>query len=169
MSTLKHAVTRSRAKQQHNTKQGLLKTEVLAFAAASVWLSITIFTSKSISAQLPIETFWHGNSARVANAVVQRNDSERHLRNKATAAATVLYSLAHQLQHYRELHNTVVLSSRNKSISYPEIYWPLQDEDTHRPPVSKVIGNATYATASNPHMVVVYDGTFFGKQWPTQQ
>lgn len=73
------------------------------------------------------------------------------------------------LDYYLQLHERSALAINNENVTYPDVRWPLYDGTMFAPPSDAQLGNGTYANASNPYMVVAYNGSFFNQKWPTHQ
>jgi hypothetical protein len=74
-------------------------------------------------------------------------------------------------QYFWQLHDKPALAlSGSRPQPYPQVRWPLHGEAEHLPPNDTELGdNTDYQNKSNPYMVVLYEGSFFGKTWPTHR
>jgi hypothetical protein len=82
----------------------------------------------------------------------------------ASAAAT-----PEALERFQQLHNRPALALRNEAGSYPEIQWPHYSGQQLQPPseAELQLSSSEPVNGSSPYMLVAYNGSFFGKQWPT--
>jgi hypothetical protein len=159
-------------------------SEYLAFAVvASISLTAALLTGRRIDLRAyvastdgarPLEMDRSGGplDANVQQQQQQQQQQQGHepaalARQQAAAAAVSAAGV--QLQRYHQLHIQPVLATHNEAGNYSEIHWPQYGRQQLPLPrdAELQLSSSSRANGFNPYMLVAYNGTFFGKQWPT--
>jgi hypothetical protein len=146
--------------------------EYLAFAAVA-FIGLAAVLLGSSSPQLSFQCAalgqrqWLGQDAVLKGSQVQQQ--QHATATFAGRPATLAAGTPAALERFQHLHNRPALALLNGNGSYPQIQWPQYSGQQLQPPSEAEMqtNSSEPVKGSNPYMLVVYNGSFFGKQWPT--
>jgi hypothetical protein len=150
-------------------------SEYLAFVAF-IGLAAVLLGSSSLELSFQSAAHgpgqWLGQDAVLEDSQVQQ---QRQQQQQQHATATFASHPAAPVgtpeapERFQKLRNRPALALRNEHSSYPQIRWPQYSGQQLQPPSQAELQNNSGepVNGSNPYMLVVYNGSFFGKQWPT--
>jgi hypothetical protein len=162
--------------RQYQTKQQSSSSYKAVAAFAFVGLAAVLLNGTDL--QLSFPPTFRGQVQSLAQDVAALRGSQVQQQQRQHASATSQPTMSaaatqQDFQRLHELHNRPALALRNETGSYPEIHWPQhsgQQQQQHLQPPSEAdlqLTSSEHANGSNPYMLVAYNGSFFGKRWPT--